>query len=500
MRGFMIKNATIIRQFTFLSGFLILIIFALGAFTFSSSSGLYDLLEKSTSKSIPAIRNMVQADMLHDGLRAVVMESFYAGLKDDKKALENLSVEIDEKSKEFFVHITALDDLHLSDSTTKAISDTRPALNQYTEISKEIIKLISDGQLTDAESKKQKFDESFEYLEVKLEGLGDLIEKEAAQASTEGSSTLILIGSITLAGVVLGLILSLFVIRNLKRNVSFFLDKVTQSTETISHSSEKLSESNDEFSANAAESSASLQETVASLEEISSMVKLNSENAKKASDVSSTSRDSAQKGELSITDLSLAMQDINKSSKKMEEIINVIDEIAFQTNLLALNAAVEAARAGEMGRGFAVVAEAVRTLAQRSASAAKDISQMIKESITKIESGTQVVESSRVALNAIFNSVKEISEFNQQISNASREQSEGIRQISEAMNQIDTATQRNATGAQEVATISKDVLEQSKELKSLVSLLNEKFLGQKHNSNNIVDLQNQKSVRTKNVA
>lgn len=177
------------------------------------------------------------------------------------------------------------------------------------------------------------------------------------------------------------------------------------------------------------------------------------------------------------------MQDINKSSKKMEEIINVIDEIAFQTNLLALNAAVEAARAGEMGRGFAVVAEAVRSLAQRSSSAAKDISLMIKESITKIETGNRIVESSKEALGSIFNSVKEVSDLNHQISNASQEQSEGIRQISEAMNQIDSATQKNATGAQEVAVISTEVLQQSKELKGLVLQLNEKFLGKSNDLN-----------------
>lgn len=475
----MIKNATIIRQFTWLSGFLILIIFSLGVFTFSSSSNLYELLEKSTTKSVPAIRNMVQADMLHDGLRAVVVESLYSGIKGDANAIKVLDVEVKEKSENFHKHIAALGELDLSDSTNKAIHETKPALLQFTEISQQIVSLVSQGQLENAEGKKSEFDKSFEHLETQLESLGDLIEKDAAQASTEGSSTLIMIGAITLAGISFGLILSLFVIRNLRRNVSHFLSQVTQSTETISNSSEKLSQSNNEFSANTTESSASLQETVASLEEISSMVKLNSDNAKKASEVSVESRDSAQKGEISITQLSHAMQDINKSSKKMEEIISVIDEIAFQTNLLALNAAVEAARAGEMGRGFAVVADAVRSLAQRSAAAAKDISQMIKESITKIETGTQVVESSREALNSIFVSVKEVSELNHQISNASQEQSEGIRQISEAMNQIDSATQRNATGAQEVAVISKEVLDQSKELKGLVFELNNRFLGQK---------------------
>ena len=220
-----------------------------------------------------------------------------------------------------------------------------------------------------------------------------------------------------------------------------------------------------------------MQETVASLDELSSMVTLNTENAQKASSVSISSRESAEKGEREIIDLSNAMNEIKTSSRKMEEIINVIDEIAFQTNLLALNAAVEAARAGEQGRGFAVVAEAVRSLAQRSSSAAKDISTMIKESINKIDSGGKYVDSSREALHTIFSSIKEVSDLNQQIATASTEQSTGIKQISHAMNQLDTASQMTATGAQEVSLISNQMFEESTRLGGLIQTLSQRFMG-----------------------
>lgn len=478
----MLKNTTVIRQLWLLSFFLVGIITFLGGFTFWRSSAIYTLLQESATKQLPAIRNMVQADMLHDGLRAVVVESLYAKIQGQNSKISDLLNETKEKSKDFHQHIESLAGLGLSQATNRAINETKPALKSYTELSIQLVETIHSGDLKAAEEMKPQFDESFEMLEVKLESLGDLIENEASQTSTEGSSTLLLIGSITLAGVVLGLFLSIIAIQSLKRSMKQFLSQVLNSTENISHSSERLSQANAEFSASTAQSSASLQETVASLEEVSSMVKLNSDNAKKASEVSVESRQSAEKGEKSITELSHAMLDINNSSKKMEEIINVIDDIAFQTNLLALNAAVEAARAGEQGRGFAVVAEAVRSLAQRSASAAKDINVMIKESITRIESGTQIVETSRSSLNTIFNSVKQVSDLNHQISNASQEQSQGLRQISEAMNQIDAATQKNSMGAQEVAEVSKSVLDQSKSLKDLVSDLNSRFLGSENHT------------------
>ena len=176
-------------------------------------------------------------------------------------------------------------------------------------------------------------------------------------------------------------------------------------------------------------------------------------------------------GEREIRNLIESMKDISQSSKKIEEIINVIDDIAFQTNLLALNAAVEAARAGEQGKGFAVVAEAVRGLAQRSASAAKDITALIQDSVSKIDRGSKIVDNSGNALKTIVTSVKKVSDLNNEIATASAEQANGISQISKAMNALDTSTQQNAAASEEVAATSEEMSSQAESLRNLVANL-----------------------------
>ena len=285
-------------------------------------------------------------------------------------------------------------------------------------------------------------------------------------------SVLVTIALCILAGsVILGFLISGY----MNKTLSGIADRIRSSADQTSLASHELTSASSTLSQGATESAASLEETVSSLEELSSMVKLNSDHAKEANTLSRKSLDSAEHGEKEISTLLVAMSGMEKSSKKIEEIINVIDDIAFQTNLLALNAAVEAARAGEQGKGFAVVADAVRNLAQRSASAAKDINNLIKENVEMTENGVRIANTSGSTLKEIVESAKKVADLNAEISAASQEQANGIEQISKAMNHLDQAIQGNASSSEEVASSASEMSSQSdcligmvKELKTFV--------------------------------
>jgi methyl-accepting chemotaxis protein len=197
------------------------------------------------------------------------------------------------------------------------------------------------------------------------------------------------------------------------------------------------------------------------MEEMTSTVKQNAENASEASKLALAARSQAEKGGAVVAKAVVAMGGINEASKKIANIIGVIDEIAFQTNLLALNAAVEAARAGEQGRGFAVVATEVRNLAGRSATAAKEIKALIQDSVTKVEEGSSLVTQSGTTLDQIVAAVKKVTDIVAEIAAASQEQSTGIDQVNKAVTQLDTLTQQNAALVEQATASSESMTEQA---------------------------------------
>ena len=247
------------------------------------------------------------------------------------------------------------------------------------------------------------------------------------------------------------------------------LEGVREVSEQLADASGQLAAASEEISTGAQEQASSLEETASTLEEITSTVKQNSDSAQQARQLASGSKEVAEKGGQVVGLAVEAMGEINASSKKIAEIITAIDEIAFQTNLLALNAAVEAARAGEQGRGFAVVAAEVRNLAQRSATAAKEIKSLINDSVKKVDAGTDLVNRSGSTLNEIVTSVKRVTDIITEIAAASREQSTGIDQVNKAVTQMDSVTQRNATQTEEMSATAQTLTDQAAQLRDLVS-------------------------------
>jgi methyl-accepting chemotaxis protein len=265
-------------------------------------------------------------------------------------------------------------------------------------------------------------------------------------------------------------------IRDLCAGVNSVLDTmanvvagILDSSRTIATAAREISMGNTDLSQRTEEQAASLEQTAASLEELTSTVKQNADNAQQANKLASSASEVAVKGGHVVTDVVRTMQGISDASRKIADIIGVIDEIAFQTNILALNAAVEAARAGEQGRGFAVVAAEVRNLAQRSANAAKEIKSLISESAGKVESGSRLVSAAGTTMEEIVQSVKRVTDIMAEISAASKEQSNGIEEVNTAVTQMDKITQQNAALVEQAAAAAKSMEDQTDGLAAMVA-------------------------------
>jgi methyl-accepting chemotaxis protein len=246
--------------------------------------------------------------------------------------------------------------------------------------------------------------------------------------------------------------------------------EVRVGTETIASASTQIASGNQDLSARTEQQASSLEETASSMEELTSAVRANNDNARQANQLAQSASAVAQQGGAVVSQVVDTMGAINDSSRKIVDIISVIDGIAFQTNILALNAAVEAARAGEQGRGFAVVASEVRTLAQRSASAAREIKELIGDSVEKVEIGSKLVEQAGQTMEQVVSSVQRVTDIMAEISTAGDEQSAGIEQINQAVSEMDTVTQQNAALVEEAAAAAEAMQQQAANLERVVSV------------------------------
>jgi len=259
-------------------------------------------------------------------------------------------------------------------------------------------------------------------------------------------------------------------LKNMNENLLRIVTEVRSGTQAISSASSQIAAGNLDLSSRTEEQASSLEETASAMEQITATVKQNADNARQANQLAAQASRVAVEGGEVVGQVVSTMEGINVSSRKIVDIISVIDGIAFQTNILALNAAVEAARAGEQGRGFAVVASEVRNLAQRSASAAKEIKVLIDDSVSKVDNGTQLVAKAGATMAEVVSSVKNVTDIVGEISIASHEQSTGIEEINKAITQMDEVTQQNAALVQEASSAAYSLNEQAERLAESISI------------------------------
>ena len=245
--------------------------------------------------------------------------------------------------------------------------------------------------------------------------------------------------------------------------------RVRQGSDSVASASSQIAGGNSDLSARTETQASALEETAASMEELSSTVRMNADNARQANALAQTASSVATQGGAVVADVVRTMKGINDSSRKIADIIGVIDGIAFQTNILALNAAVEAARAGEQGRGFAVVAGEVRSLASRSADAAREIKSLIGASVQQVEAGSSLVDRAGQTMTDVVDAIQRVTDIMGAISAASREQSQGVSQVNEAVTQMDQATQQNAALVEEMAAAASSLNTQASELVEVVA-------------------------------
>jgi methyl-accepting chemotaxis protein len=245
---------------------------------------------------------------------------------------------------------------------------------------------------------------------------------------------------------------------------------IKETTESINTAAVQINAGNADLSSRTEAQAASLEEAASSMEELTSTVRQNADSAKQGNQLAIGASEVATRGGKAVSEVVSTMQSINDSSRKIVEIISVIDGIAFQTNILALNASVEAARAGEQGRGFAVVAGEVRTLAQRSAAAAREIKALITDSVDQVESGSRLVETAGSTMKDIQTAVKRVTDLMAEISAASAEQTAGIEQVNITVTHMDNATQQNAALVEECTAATESMAEQAQKLSRSVAV------------------------------
>jgi methyl-accepting chemotaxis protein len=492
----------------------LLFVLIVGGVGFYSEHQMSLALQSNTTASA-AMRNHMEADMMHDALRADVLASALAAATKQVEQRKAIEKDTNEHLQLFRKALQENEALALSPEIINAMKVVRPLVETYLADSQALV-TTAFTKPEELATKLPKYITSFETLEVKMSELSDLIEKNAnetdraAQANSEYFERLV-IGAVLIAAISL-LLLAAFVITRISNNIHAVFDAVDHlntgtgdlsyrlptlggefralgsslnqflstigniiqdvggASDSIASAAGQIASGNQDLAQRTVAQASSLDETASSMEELIATVNQNADNARQASSMASSASDVASKGGAVVARVIETMSSINESSKKIVDIISVIDGIAFQTNILALNAAVEAARAGEQGRGFAVVAAEVRNLAQRSASAAKEIKTLISDSVEKVDAGAKLVDQAGATMNEVVASVRGVTSIISEITTASHEQTQGLDLINQAISRLDQSTQQNAALVEESAAAAAALQEQAEKLTETVSV------------------------------
>jgi methyl-accepting chemotaxis protein len=461
-----------------------------------------------------ALQKSQEADMMHDAIRGDVLLALLSAQTNNKDDLAESRKDLVAHAENFNKLLTEMQALPLTDNAKSVVTKVGPALAAYVESATSVQKLATTDAAA-ALAAVPEFQKAFKNLESAMEEQSGAIEKDVEAYSIEANSrakaaswqvgigltisaVLLIFASVWLANHMAepmahavrvadrlaegdltstvrpsGNDETIRLLKAMDRMQESFggIVRVVQSNaQNVATSSAEISQGNHDLSARTEQQASALEETAASMEELGSTVKQNADSARQANQLAMYASTVAIKGGEVVGQVVETMKGINESSRRISDIISVIDGIAFQTNILALNAAVEAARAGEQGRGFAVVASEVRSLAGRSAEAAKEIKSLISTSVERVGQGTALVDQAGTTMTEVVSSIKRVTDIMGEISAASTAQSQGVSQVGDAVTQMDTATQQNAALVEQMAAAAGSLKNQANELVQSVAV------------------------------
>jgi methyl-accepting chemotaxis protein len=466
------------------------------------------------SDSGSALKSQLQADQAHDALRGDVLSALLAGGKKDAEHEKAIKAELEQHSKLFHESIAKLQAQPLDDATRQAVRQVEPALAAYVDIASKVVTLAFADRNA-ADTSMGEFTTAFKRVEKEMEALSELIVERAKSAEAAGTSSAAAAKTIILAAIGVSAVVMLCIawltsrsivlpirhavliaekvasgdlrsnievkghdetaqlLASLKRmndNLATVVGTVRTGSDNIATGSSQISTGNYDLSQRTEEQASNLQQAAASMEQITATVRSNADTAREASRLAGIASEAATQGGRAVEQVANTMTEIATSSRRINDIVGVIDGIAFQTNILALNAAVEAARAGEQGRGFSVVAAEVRTLAQRCAVAAKEIKGLIQASVEKVNAGSRQAGDAGRTVDGIVAQVHRVTQLIGEISQATQEQTSGIEQVSDAVGQLDQVTQQNAALVEEAAAAAESLKTQAGRLVDAVAV------------------------------